>query len=1246
MGKLSGYIQQSGYYGFKIDAQFNDDGVITTGTGGITYGRFENAGAAPTETVVGKLTGIIGDRGALGAFHSDGATSNQILGFAGGFRANGFSEDELTVLRKCVLDPFHGQCSEDKFDDLKEARIELCIEGDNASDTNQIECHNAVVAEGCILNPFQTTCTGEESDFNQYSEAARTNRIAFCDSSVNAKKPFCTVGTIVADVCADNPFHAICGSDYDEKANDRLILCRQDDVVAGDSRCAQAEPIIDICKLTPFEDECTWGAFDETRKDLITACHDTGECAAAVLELPNAATWVNTITTRAENPLVLGDGAGTISSENQFLKNIEDALGDTTRIEIIRIYNRTTYKSLNLKMAKFNGTALGGDEEDGMAYFRGRSPGQSNNYDYVGILSTTDLGAPLTTETGTASWVGHFRQGYYTGKDFVLGVNFDDDSIEAFVAGITDRSYGYHIKGDYDANGVISGTVTRGIFTDSNRDKPDFKWSYDVSTLIGLIGKEGAVGVFVGTYTNNGGFVARPADLVVNATTNKNAETFLNETCMDNPLHEFCYLSDEREARITLCSTNDNALINTKCIADVIKDPCILHPFDEGCVPTAISHYQIARKNRSAFCNNSADTVDNFDTLCKGDTGVEHAALCSYDPFNRICVKQSDAFCANEPDHLYCGNAIYDNARKAVCKADSSHTGCTDAHKTSSNVTAISWLAGLYKDNGVVPQTELGTLRPRAQFLQDTEDGLDNGDLRIRSHSDAARSGFLNFNTATFDGLELDGDVADGAAFFYGSNGKSYAGIFSSTDLGAPVTETKGTAKWYGQFQVGNYFKTDFTLDITFGAGSTGTVEAFVHSNSNFYYLLKGKFDSNGVISGTVARDHFLNHDKKGDPDGILTGLIGTEGAVGAFTGNYHYSGGFVAVPEEDVLFDPNVKFSDWVRSFDKPPYPTVPWVETQQARFLQGKETGLSTFNLGALVRPSPLTLAHVNTDGEVADGVAYMSGAHRRDYNFQTRSYASIEAHHVAGILSGTNLGAVLGTAGAGGATMTTWKGRLGLIADGSEVTPRDIDLTVDFTNKEISHSSAIGGAHFVNLNANWKSGVGYDGVLKGTITYNAGAALVLDGTDSKGKVSGLIGKDGVVAAFISDEGSVTHYAGGFVAVPSAVFSRIVIFSDWARNFRNTSPLLDYGLPNETQQTRFLQATETGLSRRNLYDVVPRTLTLADDDFGGDRADGVAYMSGTQRDYSFDHNTQTVSYDAETTHHYSGLLSGTNLG
>ncbi len=1250
-GKVEAFVYDSVDRYFHLKGDFDSKGLITNGTA--RFGHFANhaRNGTITEEINGKLRGLIGQDGAVGAFVSG---PSKFFGFGGGFVARPLTAGETTTLidDTCEGNPFDAKCF--GFDVRRNARLVLCQEDGRAAETGCTGGANAVIAN-CTANPFSEDCTWD---------AFEETRVTLIDR------------------------------------------CYADSTGEG---CAVINPVINDCRTNLFGVNCYFEVFNAARQELLKACKDdTSDCTdsieASMRTQPNAVTWEHVVTTRAENPLVLGDAEGVISSEGQFLKNIED-VQTNTEIKILD----TTYRTLDLSTATFNisdtpdgkGTALGGHAEDGLAYFQGRAAGQEYEYSYsgynwyAGIFSTTDLGAPVIDEEGTASWVGSFTYGsYHDPQDFVLEVNFDTQSIEAFV----DNAYSDSlIRGKYNDSGVISGTVTRDEFTDNNRYKPTHRYSRFEATLTGLIGKEGAVGVFF-----YGGFVARPADLVVDETTNKNAETFLNETCKTDPFHQFCYLrQDARTKRIDECITGNKAG-TSGCAGAIEYERCIRYPFDEECKTTFAYHndtmdkpyYEIARKNRSAFCNDSANETDDF---C---TGAEQVALCSYDPFNRICDNANglynnarQAVCESNPTSSECvaivdticdatngniyhpscdadydatrladlttfcesttnkeNNPICANAQVAFCSMHANAENIACAGNLPKKVTTASWLHSLYKDNGLLPPTEPDTVRLRHQFLQGTADGVDNGDVEIRGYdSTGPYYSSFNFNTATFDGLKLGGIATGGAAWFSGNRG-SYAGILSGTDLGAPLVETTTGMKFYGQFQMIILLPTDFTLDIDFSEGSTdgsvGTVKASIHYLSTDYFFLDGKFYDNGVISGTVTIGQFENNDRivsNRIHKSVLTGLIGAEGAVGAFVGR-EFHGGFVAVPKEVIPVDPNVKYSDWIRSFgNTTSLPTsVGYNEPQQTRFLKGTETGLGTGYTYRDPAPQTLTLADVRTDGEGADGVAYVAWP---------LSYGSQITRHYAGILSGANLGAVLRTAGADGAITANWKGLLGLIANGSEVALRDIALTVDFDDTSITivDSKTTANTHFLNFkDLSWDE----NGVITGKINYNPGAALDnldVDSADSPGKVTGLIGQQGAVGAFRSihvDNPTATHtsYAGGFVAVPSDVFSQTVSFSDWVRSFDNTSKLPDHVAYNETKQTRFLQGAEIYSSTSYLANAVrPSPLTLADGDLGGEATDGVAYMFGNQ---GKDYNYQTESYDTMTKHHYAGILSGTNLG
>ncbi len=212
------------------------------------------------------------------------------------------------------------------------------------------------------------------------------------------------------------------------------------------------------------------------------------------------------------------------------------------------------------------------------------------------------------------------------------------------------------------------------------------------------------------------------------------------------------------------------------------------------------------------------------------------------------------------------------------------------------------------------------------QFLQETEDGVNNGTIThtrttvginiggqvIRSPAipiPIAPKSLTFFNT-THGGVDLDGDPTDGVAYFYGSSAPDvhhyYAGILSGTNLGAPVGQT-GTAEWQGQIgwssALGNTLPPepmDFTLSINF---ADSTINGQVDLANSLAFVVNGSFTPRGLITGTTSYDNNGN-----DNDGTLRGLIGEQGAVAAFisdeNANTGYSGGFVVCAQIPCLTD------------------------------------------------------------------------------------------------------------------------------------------------------------------------------------------------------------------------------------------------------------------------------------------------------------------------------------------------------
>ena len=223
---------------------------------------------------------------------------------------------------------------------------------------------------------------------------------------------------------------------------------------------------------------------------------------------------VGTWTLTEETPAVNEDGETipviTITSQ---VRNDLDRTG-ASRADPLR---------MNLAQATYDGVAIGGDAEDGIDFFIASTfsiTGASGStlgthlgnqiyvdvevnvdtlYHYAGILSGTDLGAPVDSEVATATWNGSFRTHNTNPVDFQLTVGFGAVGAKTISAFVKDNArWGavdnyYLLEGTYTDAGLITGTVNWGQFTGGDKDMPV---GGNNGTLMGLIGADGAVAVF------------------------------------------------------------------------------------------------------------------------------------------------------------------------------------------------------------------------------------------------------------------------------------------------------------------------------------------------------------------------------------------------------------------------------------------------------------------------------------------------------------------------------------------------------------------------------------------------------------------------------------------------------------------------------------------------------------------------------------------------------------------------------
>ncbi len=445
---------------------------------------------------------------------------------------------------------------------------------------------------------------------------------------------------------------------------------------------------------------------------------------------------------------------------------------------------------------------------------------------------------------------------------------------------------------------------------------------------------------------------------------------------------------------------------------------------------------------------------------------------------------------------------------------------------------------------------------PQSEFLQATGGTLPTGALTA-SGGGAIIVTALDLNTASFRSNPLGSDADDGVAFYQGyvnTDGAGYAGIFDTTDLGAPISSQEASAQWHGQFQVigDNAVDTDFRLEVTFGgeANATGSIEAFVLETASDYYYLNGTFSAVGAITGTVTHNTFTAGNRNAPSgvavDGVFAGLIGEDGAVGAFHAtNGGYVGGFVAQPTVFVTYD------TWLgSSFDTLLLSEADKDAVPINQFVQGGADMIDAGDVKVGNAPvTPVTLKIPNSNS----GVSFLQGD-RGGYPFRTVFFA--------GILSETNVGVQLDLGETfNGDASATWNGKIqwvgaldndrntstpGVALAGSGEAARAFGLDVNFTANTIEAFVPMGdNSHHLLLEAGYNAkgqftnGTVKYGIFAGGVKEGARTASGADDVVFGGTLTGIIGSDGAVGAFISER--VTHssidygFAGGFVAAPT---------------------------------------------------------------------------------------------------------------
>ena len=539
-----------------------------------------------------------------------------------------------------------------------------------------------------------------------------------------------------------------------------------------------------------------------------------------------------------------------------------------------------------------------------------------------------------------------------------------------------------------------------------------------------------------------------------------------------------------------------------------------------------------------------------------------------------------------------------------------------------------------------------------------------------------------------------------------------YSGLLAGADVGLSLTknqEITTTATWSGKIalygrgtgplgtssnRLPASTEQDFSLTVTFD-GTAGTITGgpltfgqwLVGTGLDYTLTLNGTFNAAGVIKGTTS---FYGADPRldADPDtgyrvspnatlveGVVTGLIGTRGAIGSFistrrsdtmdddTSVGSYAGGFVVqnpdytvTPEIPVLesgdLGGEVKYAAWTGSFA-----TLPSAHgtLQVANLIAQSNDVAGTYFIRATgngihdIHPTSsakLTLSVRKEDGtftpSAINGVAYGIG-------YANNSFASVWEN--------ANVGKALLSP----PTSAVWSGRIGAVRGTTNIGDSDFHIKITFegTSGTIKSSDANGVVDTATdyQRVNNDNRYRFDGtftaagVMTGTVAASALSA-------PSGVFNGIIGIKGAIGVFKSNPVTVVgrRYAGGFTA-SNPDYLKVGVSNDynlWRVSFNSsgvnrqvTHPIItDTKLANPlhprgvnvnqfvTGTTHFVQGELNGLNLTGSNVVTgggftPTLLTLADGKSGFALWQGNINISG-------DDNIQG----------YVGLLNGTDVG
>ncbi len=1063
-----------------------------------------------------------------------------------------------STIEPCTTNPFQSSCGED-YEIERIVKITECITGDAAATPT---CAGAVAANTCLRDPFVEACATDNS-FAAYVDRARNARATYCavdnanatlcasfagsvqfdmaclDSPLDAPAhPTCASRPSVIRICADDPFTQTGCGNIPTIEMLRIAHC-EDSATAWDDDCVEAtytgaEAARNTACLTHGIDANAGGHADCAMRDnVLRACSETSPFALPVCDavgdiiMKRTTFCLKTSDNGGANPFNEGceqdtHGDVNMARDTACLASLSADTGCEARI---------TQTCTDTPLAGVSCAGL-----DGHLGFLDAFCIKDDNATMVGcemtpaaLCSADPFGVAVTVRDGTTNCLmdddyDSDRQALCASGGEGSG-NCDTAVIAPAVCASSGANANPFATFCTGASNIGGGNIVaiRQAVVDLCLNSANASMAVCVNTDDFITGLE------------TGGM---RCELAVHAFTNR------------------CVYTQYESARRGICTTaatswnngcNGESITGTEtarnqqCINDLQGDAdelntgsdmrCAVRSFVIGsCPDDDLFAYPVCKDiagatgKRQIFCR---------DTAANGGENPFHTG-CTDGTYSDVTNTQRDACLDNEvaPDGSCADNML----AKAHCETNGplSRVGCVNLTEYLDVVNTYCTANGTEEVCNVVYTDWTGsTFTPALATAPATGDTANRFLSGLTGATAVPTTDFTPLTTMVRDGHTANaspylnladtehgfgGQAEDGVMFFGGqlndNSYRYYAGIYSSTDLGAPLTEESQNAVWQAWMRTSGKDPENeaFELTVSFTAKARGTLKAFFQStsgtNTALYYNIDGRFGINGVITGTVAIgvNDSGSITTQGDDYtlGDLTGLIGAEGVVAAFVSRTNtitndgglnpFVGGFVAAPL--------VTYADWNLAATPDAALDAPIAN----QFLQdiatnggGGETSVTLEN--AQYNSLPL-------GGEAADGFAYKTAGTSPDFVYYV------------GLLPTTNLGLPLVAQPTG-----TWNGSFLSIENGTAATPADFILTVTFGGADagyegsVASSAAIGDYSFTGQ-------FDVNGVIAGTVTH-------ADSTNgnSTGPLQGLIGAQGAVGVFISNAGT-QDFGGGFVA------------------------------------------------------------------------------------------------------------------